>query len=176
MPAVTVSEVALDAEKVEAPAAKQMRSEAWSSEVPPLKVFRLSEHAVIPARGSSGAAGYDLSAAHPVTIASRGKAIVPTDLSMAIPEGCYGRIAPRSSMAWKKHTDCGAGVVDSDYRGPVGVVLFNLGEEPVEIARGDRVAQLVLERIATPAVIEVTDAKQLEATVRGAGGFGSTGA
>lgn len=142
----------------------------------PLRVHRLSDHAVLPSRGSAGAAGYDLSAAHPVTIPARGKAIVPTDLAMAIPEGCYGRIAPRSSMAWKKHTDVGAGVVDMDYRGPVGVVLFNLGEDPVEIQRGDRVAQLVLERIATPAVVEVPDVDGLDATARGAGGFGSTGA
>jgi len=79
-------------------------------------------------------------------------------------------------MAWKKHTDVGAGVVDSDYRGNVGVVLFNLSDVPVEIARGERVAQLVLERIATPEVVEVTDAAALVATERGAGGFGSTGA
>merc|ERR1719378_1469507 len=143
------------------------RKQARLDDTPPLRVFKLSEHAVLPTRGSAGAAGYDLSAAHPVTV---------PPLAMAIPEGCYGRIAPRSSMAWKKHTDCGAGVVDKDYRGPVGVVLFNLGSEPVEIQRGDRVAQLVLERIATPAVVEVADAEGLDATARGAGGFGSTGA
>merc|ERR1719254_90169 len=79
-----------------------------TDDMPPLRVFKLSEHAVLPKRGSEGAAGYDLSAAHPVTVAPHGKAIVPTDLVMAIPEGCYGRIAPRSSMAWKKHTDVGA--------------------------------------------------------------------
>merc|ERR1719486_411636 len=144
--------------------------------MPPLRVYKLSENAVLPTRGSDGAAGYDLSAAKAVTVAPHGKAIIPTDLAMAIPAGCYGRIAPRSSMAWKKHTDVGAGVVDMDYRGPVGVVLFNLGSEPVEIQRGDRVAQLVLERIATPAVVEVADADGLDATARGAGGFGSTGA
>merc|ERR1719174_2513296 len=162
-------------QKLAEPLSKRMRLSTQDA-TPPLRVFKLSEHAVLPMRGSEGAAGYGLSAAHPVTIPANGKAIVPTDLAMAIPSGCYGRIAPRSSMAWKKHTDIGAGVVDMDYRGAVGVVLFNLGESPVEIARGERVAQLVLERIATPEVVEVSDKSMLEETNRGAGGFGSTGA
>merc|ERR1719174_3199134 len=161
-------------QKLAEPLSKRMRLSTQDA-TPPLRVFKLSEHAVLPMRGSEGAAGYDLSAAHPVTLPPRGKAIIPTDLAMAIPSGCYGRIAPRSSMAWKRHTDIGAGVVDMDYRGAVGVVLFNLGSEPVEIQRGDRVAQLVLERIATPAVVEVADAEGLDATARGAGRFGSTG-
>lgn len=75
-------------------------------------------------------------------------------------------------MAWKHFIDTGAGVVDYDYRGNVGVILFNHAETDFEVRAGDRVAQLILERITTPEVVEVDD---LEATERGAGGFGSTG-
>jgi len=97
---------------------------------------------------------------------------VKTDIAVAIPPGFYGRIAPRSSLAWKSHIDVGAGVVDEDYRGPVGVVLFNLGNAPFKINKGDRIAQLVLTKITTPPVEEVDD---LNATARAEGGFGSTG-
>ena len=81
-------------------------------------------------------------------------------------------MAPRSGLAYKKGIDVGAGVIDEDYRGEVGVILFNFGEEDFEVAPGDRIAQLILERIATPDVEVVAD---LDATDRGAGGFGSTG-
>ncbi|KAA0164428.1 hypothetical protein FNF31_02352 [Cafeteria roenbergensis] len=128
--------------------------------------------AVLPTRGSALAAGYDLSAAHDGTIPARGKALIKTDLAVAIPEGCYGRVAPRSGLAWKHSIDVGAGVIDADYRGNVGVILFNLSDTAFDVKAGDRIAQLVLERIATPDVVEVDD---LEASDRGAGGFGSTG-
>jgi len=105
-------------------------------------------------------------------VPKNGRAIVPPDLSVALPPGVYGRVAPRSGLAVKKGIACGAGVIDGDYRGAVGVVLFNHGAEDFAVTRGDRVAQLVLERIATPAVVEVDS---LDDTERGAGGFGSTG-
>ena len=91
---------------------------------------------------------------------------------MAIPEGWFGKIHPRSGISYSKQLDVGAGVIDEDYRGEVGVILFNFGEEDFEVAPGDRIAQLILERIATPDVEVVAD---LDATDRGAGGFGSTG-
>jgi dUTP pyrophosphatase len=105
-------------------------------------------------------------------IPARGKGLVKTDLSIAIPKDTYARVAPRSGLAWKHFIDVGAGVVDSDYRGNVGVILFNHSDVDFEIKHGDRVAQLILERIATPEVVEVED---LDDTARGAGGFGSTG-
>lgn len=136
-----------------------------------LRVKRLSENAVLPSRGSSLAAGYDLASAEDVLIPARGKAIAKTDLALAIPLGHYGRIAPRSGFSWKKHADIGAGVIDGDFRGNVGIVIFNHSDEDISVSRGDRVAQLILEKISTPAVVE----GGLGDTVRGEGGFGSTG-
>lgn len=133
---------------------------------------KLSEHATLPTRGSPLAAGYDLYSAHDVVIPARGRGIAKTDLAMAVPPGCYGRVAPRSGLAVKHFIDTGAGVVDADYRGNVGVVLFNHAETEFVVRRGDRVAQLVLERIA---VAEVEEVDELDDTSRGAGGFGSTG-
>ena len=95
-----------------------------------------------------------------------------TDLSIAIPKDTYARVAPRSGLAWKHFIDVGAGVVDYDYRGNVGVILFNHSDVDFEVKHGDRIVQLILERIATPEVLEVED---LDDTARGAGGFGSTG-
>ena len=138
-----------------------------------LRVKRLSENAVLPVRGSGLAAGYDLASAEDIVVPARGKAIAKTDLAMAIPLGHYGRIAPRSGFSWKKHTDIGAGVIDADYRGNVGVVIFNHSDEDISVSQGDRVAQLIIEQISTPVVEDVEG--DLDDTQRGEGGFGSTG-
>lgn len=149
-----------------------------------LRVFRLESpdgkrHGRTPTRGSDGAAGYDLYAAHDTVVPARGKGLVKTDLAFELPNGVYGRIAPRSGLAWKKHIDVGAGVVDPDYRGNVGVVLFNHGQEDLYVRRGDRVAQLVLERFMVAASVRTYDRPPPAApsgpAARGADGFGSTG-
>ncbi|KAK2847674.1 hypothetical protein Q7C36_009356 [Tachysurus vachellii] len=137
-----------------------------------LKFVKLTEHATTPTRGSAKAAGFDLYSAYDYTIAPMDKAIVKTDLQIAVPSGCYGRVAPRSGLAAKHFIDVGAGVVDEDYRGNVGVVLFNFGKETFEVKKGDRVAQLVCERICYP---DLQELETLDETERGAGGFGSTG-
>jgi len=139
-----------------------------------LQVKRLSQDAFIPTKGSDGAAGYDLYAAHDCIIEPQSKALIKTDLAIAVPYGCYGRIAPRSGFSWKMHTDIGAGVIDSDYRGNVGVVVFNLSNKEVMVTKGDRIAQLILERICHANIVEVLDG-ELGETQRGDGGFGSTG-
>jgi dUTP pyrophosphatase len=143
-----------------------------AEEVPALQVKRLSEHATVPTRGSAGAAGFDLYAAYDTVVPARGRSVVKTDIALKIPLGCYARVAPRSGLAVKKFIDTGAGVVDYDYRGNVGVVLFNHAEDDFEVAKGDRIAQLILERIFTPEIVEVGS---LDETERGAAGFGSTG-
>ncbi|KXJ95963.1 deoxyuridine 5'-triphosphate nucleotidohydrolase [Microdochium bolleyi] len=141
-------------------------------QAPPLLIKKLSETAKLPTRGSAFAAGYDIYASKATTIPARGKALVDTDIAIAVPAGTYGRIAPRSGLASKHFIDTGAGVIDADYRGQVKVLLFNHNDTDFAVAEGDRVAQLVIERIYTPEVVEVAE---LEESVRGAGGFGSTG-
>ncbi|XP_049389025.1 deoxyuridine 5'-triphosphate nucleotidohydrolase-like [Solanum stenotomum] len=136
------------------------------------RVKKLSDNAVLPSRGSPLSAGYDLSSATETKVPARGKALVPTDLSIAVPEGTYARIAPRSGLTWKHSIDVGAGVIDADYRGPVGVILFNHSDVDFEVKIGDRIAQLIIEKIIVPEVEEVDD---LDSTVRSSGGFGSTG-
>ena len=91
---------------------------------------------------------------------------------MAIPEGYFGNIRDRSGLAAKQAAHCLAGVIDSGYRGEVGVVMVNLGKEPIEILKNDRIAQMIIQKIETPTITEVDD---LDATTRGEGGFGSTG-
>mmetsp|Transcript_12146 Transcript_12146/g.36611 ORF Transcript_12146/g.36611 Transcript_12146/m.36611 type:complete len:203 (+) Transcript_12146:117-725(+) len=138
-----------------------------------LFVKRLSDKAVLPAKGSELSAGWDLAAAEASVVPARGKALVKTDLAIATPEDCYARIAPRSGLAWKKSIDVGAGVVDADYRGNVGVILFNFSDEDFQVHAGDRVAQLILEKVHLDATL--TEVQELPETTRGAGGFGSTG-
>jgi dUTP pyrophosphatase len=138
----------------------------------PLLVKKISQFATLPLRGSTGAAGYDISSAYDYIVPARGKAMCLTDIVMVIPHGHYGRVAPRSGLTWKHSIDVGAGVIDEDYRGNVGVILFNHSEVDFEVKRGDRIAQLVLEHISTPEVIEV---QSLDETERATGGFGSTG-
>lgn len=137
-----------------------------------MRVTRLCPQAVLPQRGSEHAAGFDLSAAHAIEVPPGGKAIVKTGLAIAVPAGTYARIAPRSGLAAKKMIHCGAGVVDFDYRGEVGVVMFNYGKEAFAVAEGDRIAQLILEEVS---MFGCTEVDSLDATARGAGGFGSTG-
>ncbi|ACF42284.1 dutpase [Rana grylio virus] len=137
-----------------------------------LQYVKLSEHASGLIRGSAGAAGYDLAAAHPVVVPSFGRALVKTDLAVKMPPGLYGRVAPRSGLALKNFIDVGAGVVDPDYRGNLGVILFNFGCDPFRVKRGDRIAQLVLERYESPPILEVDS---LDSTDRGDAGYGSTG-
>ena len=141
----------------------------------------LREGAVAPERASTGAAGYDVrycganadgADAPPLTVPARGRALVPTGFALAIPQDHYGRLAPRSGLAVRHGLSVGAGVLDSDYRGEVRVLLLNHSDEDYTVHPGDRIAQLVLERISTPPV-EVAGA--LDATARGEGGFGSTG-
>jgi deoxyuridine 5'-triphosphate nucleotidohydrolase len=135
-------------------------------------VKKMNQHACIPTRASPGAAGYDLYSSETITIQPNSKALIPTGVSVALPEGTYGRIAPRSGMSWKHHTDVGAGVIDRDYRGEVKVILFNLGSAPVFIDSGQRIAQLIVTKIETP-LVEIVD--DLDKTERDSGGFGSTG-
>ncbi len=133
---------------------------------------KLSDSAVLPTRGSSEAAGLDLYASAAMVIPAQGFASVPTGLAVALPDGYYGRVAPRSGLAAKFGIDTLAGVVDADYRGEIICVMANHGSEDFEVKAGDRIAQFVIEAIITPEPIFV---ESLTDTARGAGGLGSTG-
>jgi dUTP pyrophosphatase len=130
----------------------------------------------LPAYATAGAAGMDLAAAvdAPQTLAPGERTLVPTGLAIAIPEGFEGQVRPRSGLAAKNGVTVAnaPGTIDWDYRGEVKVILINLGKDPFVIERGMRIAQLIIAPVSQVAVVEVED---LDATVRGVGGFGSTG-
>ena len=138
-----------------------------------LRIKKLTYDAIIPTRGSGGAVGYDLYSTDEVVIPPTHRALIGTGVAIVLPPDVYGRVAPRSGLAVKHGIQVGAGVVDPDYTGEVKVVLFNHGDKDFEVKRGERIAQLVLERCETPDVEEIG---VLEETERGTGGFGSTGA
>ena len=122
--------------------------------------------------GSKEAAGFDLYSAYNYVIPGQGKVIVKTDISIRVPDGTYGRVAPRSGLSAKGHLDVGAGVVDRDSTGNVCVVLFNLASTDFSIKRGDRIAQLICEKIK---YADIKEKSSLQKTERGPSGFGSTG-
>ena len=144
--------------------------EKW---VPTLRYAKLTDWAITPTRATERSAGLDLYSAYPSRIESGGKTLVKTDLQLAIPPGFYGRIAPRSGLAYKHFIEVGAGVVDEDYRGAVKVLLYNFSKVDFEIERGTKVAQIILERIAIPLLQEVPIMPTN--TERGVGGFGASG-
>lgn len=137
-----------------------------------LLIQRLHADAIVPSRAQDEDAGYDLHALEDLVIPPGQRAKIRTGIAMRVPKGTYGRLAPRSGLADKFGIDTLAGVVDRGYRGEVKVILVNHGDTPFTITKNDRVAQLVLERIATPAT-QVVDS--LPESDRGTGGFGSTG-
>ena len=141
-----------------------------------VEVKRLShgEGLPLPAYATAGAAGMDVVSAEDVTIAPGARHAVATGLALAIPQGYEIQVRPRSGLAFKHGITVPntPGTIDSDYRGELKVLLINHGTEDFTIARGDRVAQLVLAPVVQAAWAEVDE---LDATARGAGGFGSTG-
>lgn len=130
----------------------------------------------LPERASPGSAGLDLRAAlaDELRLAPGERALVPTGLVAAIPPGWEGQVRPRSGLALRHGLTLlnTPGTIDSDYRGELQVLVVNLGQEPVTLSRGERIAQLVLAPVAALPVVEVED---LDDTDRGPGGFGSTG-
>jgi dUTP pyrophosphatase len=137
-----------------------------------IRFLKLHEDAILPTRGSEKAAGLDLYSIESITLGPGERAAVRTGLAVAIPEGFYGRIGPRSGLAVKHGIDTLAGIVDCDYRGQILCALINLGQETVTLEKGERIAQLIIEAIITP---QPAWAENLDETTRGAGGFGSTG-
>jgi dUTP pyrophosphatase len=139
-----------------------------------LKIKKLAPHAILPSRATPQSAGYDLYSSEGYVLLPGHRVVVSTGIQVQLPPGVYGRIAPRSGLAVKHGLGIGAGVIDADYQGELKIVLFNHDLRNNFVIRpGYRVAQLVLEYIATPEVEEVIEFDQV--TERGDGGFGSTG-
>jgi dUTP pyrophosphatase len=145
---------------------------------PVVQVKRLPHHdgLPLPTRQTAGSAGYDLHSADPdFTIAPLERRLVRTGLALAIPEGYEAQVRPRSGLALKHGLTLPntPATIDSDYRGELMVAVINLGKEPVPVARGTRIAQLVFQKVEQ---IELETVDELPVSARGAGGFGSTGA
>ncbi|QQZ02210.1 hypothetical protein KHV-MN_00131 [Cyprinid herpesvirus 3] len=138
----------------------------------PLRVKRAMSDAFLPSQATPKSAGYDLTCRADVVIPPRCKAtVVDIGITMEIPEGTYGRIAGRSGLSLRTGLSVLAGVIDQDYRGSIGVMFQNLTDDAVPLKRGDKIAQIIFERICHP---NVCLADELSDTQRGAGGFGST--
>ena len=140
-----------------------------------LAIKRLDPDVALPRYAHDGDAGLDLAASRAVEIAPGERAAVPTGLAVAIPVGWVGLVHPRSGLA-RRHglTVANApGTIDAGYRGEVHVLLVNLGADTMSLAAGDRIAQLLLQRVGRATIVEVDE---LDDTARGSGGFGSTGA
>jgi dUTP pyrophosphatase len=141
-----------------------------------VEFVRLDSRAEAPEKMTDGAAGYDLRACltTPLDLAAGARTLVPTGLSLAIPAGFEGQIRPRSGLALKHGLTVlnAPGTIDSDYRGPVGILLVNLGQETCRIEHGDRIAQIV---IAPVVHADFEERAAIGATERGPGGFGHTG-
>lgn len=140
------------------------------------RVARAGDRLPLPRYMTPGAAGMDLLAdlEAPVTLWPMGRALVPTGLRIAVPEGYEAQIRPRSGLAFEHGLSVpnAPGTIDADYRGEVAVLLVNLGPEPFVVRRGERIAQLVVCPVARAELVEVAE---LSASSRGTGGFGSTG-
>jgi dUTP pyrophosphatase len=137
---------------------------------------KLHRAARSPQRSTAGASGYDLVACleGPIVLAPGEIGLIPTGLALAIPAGYEGQVRARSGLALKHGIAVlnGPGTIDSDYRGPLGIILGNLGRDPFTIRDGDRIAQIVFARVPSSQLVEVTE---LPPTPRGEGGFGHTG-
>ncbi len=138
----------------------------------PLRIPCQADGPHIPTYAHAGDAGADLHASVDDVLPARGRKLVATGIRIALPPGHVGLIWPRSGLAVKQGIDCGAGVIDAQYRGEIKVLLFNHSDQDVPIQKGDRIAQLLVQKVEAAQFERVDD---LEATDRGAKGFGSSG-
>ncbi len=139
---------------------------------PVLNIKKLDEDAIIPTKANRLDAGYDLYAFHGTILQKHAHKLIKTGISMAIPEGYVGLIWPRSGMAYKHGIDVFAGVIDSSYRGEIGVVLYNSQYSNYSIEKGDRIAQILFQKVED---FDLHVVENLDDTSRGVGGFGSSG-
>lgn len=145
---------------------------APAKETAVLDFNRLDDRATLPTRGSAESAGLDLYSIEDLMIEPKQRVLARTGLAVAIPPAHYGRIAPRSGLALRTGLDVLSGVIDADYRGEIGCLLYNTGDETIELPAQSKICQLIVEKIITP---EAVWADEIDETDRGSDGFGSTG-
>lgn len=141
-----------------------------------LSIFfkKLNEYALSPVKKTEYSAGFDLFSCEEKIILPKQRVLINTGISLQIPPGYYGRIAPRSGLALNHCIDIGGGVIDRDYTGPIGVIVINNGDKPYKVQYAERIAQIIFEKVGDCCMfIEIFD--DLSQTQRGAYGFGSTG-
>ena len=136
-----------------------------------LRIMKLSDKVIIPTKGSQFTAGHEIYALTDGMVPAKGETMVETGIAIGLPEGTYGRLATRSGMTSKIGIAVGGGVIDADYTGEVKVILHNHGEADCVFKAGDRIAQLIIERVANADAME---GDNLEITERGKSGFGSS--
>ena len=134
---------------------------------------KLSSHAQIPKRADDQAAGYDLYSAQEFNIPPKSRALIKTDIAWSVPNGYFGQICDRSGLAYKSGITCFAGIIDSNYSGNIGVILYNSGDVSFPVEIGDRIAQIIIQKYFSFHPIEVSEINTN--TQRGDKGFGSSG-
>ena len=139
-----------------------------------LKVKKVNVKAKLPKKGTPQSAGFDLYSIESQLLISHSQEVFKTGIIVQIPLGYYGRVAPRSGLAFKHEINVHAGVIDQDYRGEIMIMLYNHSNHDVVLSEGERIAQLILEKYADN-INEVIEVDELDETDRGSGGFGSTG-
>ena len=145
------------------------------SDLSPIKIQRLDPEIALPTRAHAGDAGADLCATEDITLEPGQRAVVGTGIAIALPEGTVGLVHPRSGLAARQGLSIvnSPGTIDAQYRGEIKVCLINLDRvSPIEITRGMRIAQLVIQRVE---LVDFVEVGQLDETARGSSGYGSTG-
>lgn len=134
--------------------------------------IKLLENGIMPTRATNGSAGYDIYSPIDVVVPARGKIVVQSNICLEIPQGYAVDIRSRSGLAFKSDIEAFHGLIDSDFRGSLGILLRNFGDKDVEIKKGERMAQFIIQSVSTP---DLEIVEELSDTDRGQNGFGSTG-
>jgi dUTP pyrophosphatase len=137
-----------------------------------LKVCKNKEYATLPTRGSEYSAGLDFYSAYNYIIIPNGKEIINTEIRIELPKYAYGRLAGRSNFSWQTQTTVAAGVIDEDYTGVIKFLIFNHSKENVIIIQGQKIGQMIIEKIIYPIIMETTK-EEMKATARGSKGLAS---
>jgi len=153
------------------PVQEKLQKRVLLQQAAAIPVMKMAAKARLPTRGSRLSGGHDLYAREDVLVPARGQKLIGSGIGIGIPQGRYPRVAPRSGLAYKESIEIGGGVIDADYTGEVKVIMMNHHKKDYRVQEGDRIAQMIIEKIDTSGMREVDN---LQITERGSKGFGST--